>query len=185
MSERDYLLAAIERCEKRAKRWVNLCERPGLIPDDIQSRLGWRPGRIKSIKTGVPKRRLARDLTAPCWFPVCPASSASLVCKPTEFPSFLSCRRFSHESELLGSDPSLTIILAKATEETKAMRYQTKPCFVGRAGHLHDYPTKGLLYLDLKIGNLGHGWHLHGPQFQRWERCVVGVLGPQTLFQTV
>jgi hypothetical protein len=29
----------------------------------------------------------------------------------------------------------------------------------------------------LKIGNLGHGWRLHGPQFQRWERCVVGVLG--------
>jgi hypothetical protein len=27
MSERDYLLAAIKRCEKRAKRWVNLCER--------------------------------------------------------------------------------------------------------------------------------------------------------------
>ena len=61
MSERDYLLAAIERCEKRAKRWVNLCERPGLIPEDIQSRLGRRPGRIKSIKTGVPKRRLAWD----------------------------------------------------------------------------------------------------------------------------
>jgi hypothetical protein len=39
MSERDYLLAAIERCEKRAKRWVNLCERPGLSPEDIQSRL--------------------------------------------------------------------------------------------------------------------------------------------------
>jgi hypothetical protein len=39
MSERDYLLAAIERCEKRAKRWVNLCERPGLIPEDIESRL--------------------------------------------------------------------------------------------------------------------------------------------------
>ena len=57
-------------------------------------------------------------LPPPCWFPVCPASSAFLVCKPTEFPSFLSCRRLSHESELLGSDPSLTIILAKATEET-------------------------------------------------------------------
>jgi hypothetical protein len=47
MSERDYLLAAIERCEKRAKRWVNLCERPGLSPEDIQSRL--RPlGRVGS-----------------------------------------------------------------------------------------------------------------------------------------
>ena len=57
-------------------------------------------------------------LPPPCWFSVCPASSAFLVCKPTQFPSFLSCRRLSHESELLGSDPSLTIILAKATEET-------------------------------------------------------------------
>ena len=26
MSERDDLLSAIERCEKRAKRWVNLCD---------------------------------------------------------------------------------------------------------------------------------------------------------------
>ena len=59
-----------------------------------------------------------RLLPPPCWFSVCPASSAFLVCKPTQFPSFLSCRRLSHESELLGSDPSLTIILAKASEET-------------------------------------------------------------------
>src|SRR5262249_14754847 len=57
-------------------------------------------------------------LPPPCWLRVCPASSAFLVCKPTEFPSFLSCRRLSHESELLGSDPSLTIILAKTTQET-------------------------------------------------------------------
>ena len=102
-------------------------------------------------------------LPPPCWFSVCPASSAFLVCKPTEFPSFRICRRLSHESELLGSDPSLSIILAKATKETEATRDQTKACFVGRAGHLHDYPTKGLLYLDLKIGNFRHGWHLSWP----------------------
>jgi hypothetical protein len=111
-----------------------------------------------------------------CWSPVCPAPLAFLFFKPTQFSSFLSCRRLSYDSELLGSDPSLTVILPKATKETEATRYQTKTCFVGRAGHFHDDPTKGLLHLDLKIGNLGHGGHLHAPQFQHREGPEVARL---------
>ena len=62
MSERDYLLAAIERCEKRAKSisanvqaWFPTTFNPGQAGGRVGS------NRLKQV---VPKRRLARDLTA-------------------------------------------------------------------------------------------------------------------------
>jgi hypothetical protein len=77
-----------------------------------------------------------------------------------------------YDSELLGGDPSLTVIRPKDTKETETTRYQTKHCLVGRAGHLNDDPTKSLLHLDLKIGNLGYASHFNtgrGPKLQTFR----------------
>ena len=160
---------------------------PGVNEKPAPGREGFRARlpRIKSIKTGAPKRRLARDSYRRLVgsLSVQPRRRFSSVSQP-------SSRAFSVAAALAMRVNSWEVTRVLRSSWPKPLRkhrprVSNQTLFRGRAGHLHDYPTKGLLYLDLKIGNLGHGCTFMAPNFNAGSGASSACWGPPTLFQTV